>query len=116
MASKTFLANGERVTVRTRKSQCPSGIAGACWIDPGPDVTVVVAGKTFESIGSLMYRKDGNVAFSVGMVKGLWERYNTLDKECTVPHRPFSYKSEPFAFNHLCDYIKSQLEKTRFVP
>jgi hypothetical protein len=86
------------------------------WRWPGRDVTVVVDGERHERVGSLMVRDNGNWAFSVASADGLWKNYNTLNKRDTFPHPPFSYKTEEFAFNHFCRYIREQLEGKAFTP
>jgi hypothetical protein len=110
MASKTFSAAGHRVTVRTVEVQRPTGLLSVGWRWPGRDITVVIDGQKHERIGSLMVRDNGNWAFAMGSVEGLWTNYNTLNRMNTAPHLPYSYKSEEIAFKHLCRYIEEQLE------
>lgn len=118
-SSKTFTTiNGFRVNVRAVQPQRPTGLMAIGWTWPGYDINVTILEEKQERLGSLMARPSGNFAWSLGTWYPHWTSMNTLNaynlqKLGLTPH---SYKTADFAFNHLCNFIKCQLEGTRFVP
>lgn len=117
MASKTFVVNGKKVTVRSVNAERPTGLMSVGWTNPGPDINVTVDGVKYKRIGGIHYGRNGTTfSFYIGSQKGLWNFYNTLSKESVAPYPVSVYKTEGFAFTRLCEYIRSQLEGKPFIP
>lgn len=95
--------------------KAPTGLASIGWNRSGWDVNVKIVNKetgeivTDGRVGSLMWRKSGNCAWSIGSVDGMWAHANTLDA-ASAQGSSWSYKTDEFAFGRMCEFVKYNLE------